>query len=99
MANQTEIPVIQHPDKTVVQLQQNTNKVFRNLNNQVTSLNILGEVKFSAITLSQWQQVAGNEWIIANGQGCDGTKYAAAFGLNTVPNVSVSGVNAFIKVN
>lgn len=34
-ANQTQIPIIQHDDPAVVQLQQNVNKVLRNLNNQV----------------------------------------------------------------
>jgi hypothetical protein len=39
MANQRQIPVIQHPDGNVTQLQQNTNKVLRNLSNQIDTLN------------------------------------------------------------
>jgi len=106
MANQRQIPVIQHPDSTVVQLQQNTNKVFRNVSNQVTEaqtsineMTIIGEIKLASLTLSQFQSVAGTNWIAANGQSSVGSKYASLTGNNTVPTISVSGANAYIRVN
>lgn len=37
--NQTQIPVIQTKDASIVQLQQNTNKVLRNLHNQINETN------------------------------------------------------------
>lgn len=103
--NQTSIPYIQsQPDLNATQ--QNVNKVFKNLNNKIFSLQqsndqlqILGEVKFSALTLSQFQDEAGSTWIAANGQSCVGTDYSILSGNKIVPNVSVAGVNAFIKVN
>lgn len=106
MANQVQVPVIQSPDSNVTQLQQNANKVLRNLNNQVvvlqgmvSEMEIIGEVKLAALTLDQFQSVAGLEWILANGQSSVGTEYAKLTGNNTVPTVTVAGTTAFIKVN
>ncbi len=106
MPNQTQIPVIQTPDGNMTQLQQNSNKVLRNLNNQITDLQeevgeliIIGEIKLSPLNLSQFQSQAGNDWILANGQSAVGTQYAQMFKTNTVPNITVMGTNAFIKVN
>lgn len=105
-ANQTQIPVIQTPDGNLTQIQQNSNKVLRNLNNQITNIQtdlnellIIGEIKFSPLSLVQFQAQAGNDWILANGQSAVGTQYAVMFKVTTVPNISVSGTNAFIKVN
>lgn len=106
MANQVQIPVIQTPDGNVTQLQQNSNKVLRNLNNQINVLQgqmdqteIIGEIKVASLTLSQFQSVAGTGWILANGQSSVGTKYAQLTGNNTVPTITVSGTTAFIRVN
>ena len=104
--NQTQIPVIQSADTTTTQLQQNSNKVLRNLNNQITSLTtsvnqlqILGEIKLSPLTLSQFQTEAGSTWIAANGQSCIGTDYSNLTKNNTVPTITITGTNAYIKVN
>lgn len=106
MSNQTQIPVIQTTDGNLTQLQQNTNKVLRNIYNQIVSANaaiystiIIGEIKFSPLTLAQFQSTAGDTWIVANGQSCVGSIYSSLYGVNTVPNISVTGTNAFIKVN
>lgn len=104
-ANQTQIPIIQTGDQNT-QIQQNTNKVLRNLNNQVTALQNftgmllgIGDVSFSALGLIQYQAIHGKTWILANGQSSVGTAYASFTGLLTVPTISVSGCNAYIKVN
>ncbi len=104
--NQRQIPVIQTPDNSVTQIQQNSNKVLRNLSNQVDDLNnsvnqtkIIGEVKFASLTLEQFQEIAGTNWILANGQSSVGTKYALLTGNNTVPTVTVTGTTTFIRVN
>lgn len=105
MANQTAIPYIQtEPDLN--QVQQNVNKVFRNMNNKVVALEdsverleIVGEVKLSTLTLAQFQQEAGSTWIESNGQSCVNTAYSKLTGNNLTPVVSVVGVNAYIKVN
>lgn len=106
MANQVQIPVIQSATADLVQAQQNANKVLRNINNQLVSVqqdlsrtDILGEIKFASLTLAQFQATASTDWILANGQSSVGTSYAAFTGNNTVPNISVSGCTAFIKVN
>lgn len=105
-ANQVQVPVIQTPDSNVTQLQQNSNKVLRNLNNQINVLQvdvdqmeIVGEIKFATLTLLQFQNVAGTDWILANGQSSVGTKYALLTGNKTVPTITVAGTTAFIKVN
>lgn len=104
--NQVQIPVIQSKDGDVTQLQQNTNKVLRNINNQITSvqasineMTILGEIKLASLSLTQFQIIAGTNWIAANGQSSVGTAYQALTLNQTVPNISVTGTNAFIKVN
>lgn len=106
MGNQRQIPVIQSQDMNVTLLQQNSNKVLRNLSNQIdsvqTSINqmtIIGEVKFASLTLEQFQSVAGSNWILANGQSSVGTKYALLTGNNTVPTVTLAGTTTFIRVN
>lgn len=105
-ANQTAVPVSQTQDKELVQVQQNINKVLRNLNNQIVQLQtnvnqlmILGEIKFSNLTLGEFQHLAGDDWIQANGQSAVGTLYSSTYGFNVVPNISLAGTNAFIKVN
>lgn len=104
--NQTQIPIIQTPDGNTTQIQQNSNKVLRNLNNQITSLQLdvnemilIGEIKFANLTLSQFQKTAGTDWILANGQSSVGTQYALLTGNKVVPNISVTGTTAFIRVN
>jgi hypothetical protein len=106
MANQVQIPVIQNQDGALTQLQQNTNKVLRNLNNQIvaaqisiTQMTILGEIKLASLTLLQFQAIAGTDWILANGQSSVGTAYETLTGNKTVPTITIAGSTAFIKVN
>lgn len=106
MANQTQIPVIQTSDATITQLQQNANKVLRNIYNQLEALEILvdqntriGDVQLSGLILSDFQSLAGDNWVEANGQSCVGTEYEFISGDSVVPTVSISGVTAYIKVN
>lgn len=107
MVNQVQIPILHHEDAVVTQIQQNTNKVLKNFSNQtvglqteVQSMIIIGEVKEAALTIDQFQSVAGIEWILCNGQSCVDTDYSRLTGNNVVPNISpVSGTNFFIRVN
>lgn len=106
MSNQVQIPSIKHDDDAVNQIQQNINKVLRNLNNQVVSNQsdiaqtiIIGEIKFASLTLAQFQMIAGPTWIEANGQSSVGTAYAIKTGNLNVPTVTLAGTVAFIKVN
>lgn len=106
MANQVQVPVIQTPDSNITQLQQNSNKVLRNLNNQINVLQsevdqteIVGEIKFASLTLAQFQLIAGTNWILSNGQSAVGTKYALLTGNKTVPTITITGATAFIRVN
>lgn len=105
-ANQVQVPVIQTDTKDLVQVQQNTNKVLRNINNQLVlvqtsliQLGVLGEIRLSPLTLAQFQELAGTNWIEANGQSSVGTEYASTYGINTVPNISITGATAYIRVN
>lgn len=104
--NQRQVPVIQTDNGDMTQFQQNTNKVMRNLSNQIDSLQtsinemtILGEIKLASLTLTQFQLIAGTQWIAANGQSSVGTAYANLTKNQTVPTIIVAGANAFIKVN
>lgn len=106
MSNQTSLPIIQTSDDSLTQIQQNVNKVLRNLYNQITAntdsitqSTIVGEIKLAALTLAQFQATAGTDWILANGQSSVGTAYALLTGNKTVPTITVSGTTAFIKVN
>src|SRR5258706_4178591 len=106
MSNQIQIPLIHCKDGNLTQTQTNTNKVVSNLNNQIVALQnsvnqltILGEIKLSPLTLAQVQNEAGNTLILANGQSVVDTEYAKLTGINVDPNITISGTNAFIKVN
>lgn len=105
-ANQCQIPVIQTSENNITQIQQNANKVLRNLNNQinvlqtdVSQMTILGEIKLASLTLTQFQAIAGINWILANGQSSVGTAYETLTGNKVVPNITVAGSTSFIKVN
>lgn len=104
--NQIQIPVIQTPNGEVTLLQQNANKVLRNINNQVVGLQTsvsqiqgLGDVILSPLTLAQFQTIHGSSWIVANGQSSVGTSYETLTNNKTVPTITVGGSTAFIKVN
>lgn len=105
-ANQTQIPSVKTEMDSLNQVQQNVNKVFRNVDNKVTNLTtsvdqleIIGEIKLSPLTLAQFQDQAGSAWIESNGQSSVGTSYAQLTGNKTVPSISISGTNSYIKVN
>jgi hypothetical protein len=98
--------VIQNGDNNLVQTQINANKVLRGLFNQIVDLNtfssqntIIGEIKFANLTIDQFQNIAGDDWILANGQACVGTSYSNLTGNNHVPTISLTGTTAFIRVN
>lgn len=102
--NQVSIPVIQ-TESDLTQVQQNVNKVLKNLYNQITDLEqlvlaseIVGEVKYANLTTDQFQDVAGTEWFLCDGQSCVGTEYSLLTGNNVVPTI-VGPPNAFIKVD
>lgn len=105
-ANQVQIPVIQIQDASLTQVQQNVNKVLRNINNQVVmqqslldQTNIVGEIKIANLTLAEFQSVASADWVLCDGASCVGTKYSLLTGNNVVPTLSLGSVNNFIKVN
>lgn len=105
-ANQTQIPVIQVPDPSLVQIQQNVNKIFVNFFNQlvgvknaVNAFQGVGDIGFSALGLAQYQAVHGKQWIQANGQSSVGTAFQALTTLLVVPNITLAGCNAYVKVN
>lgn len=106
MSNQVQIPAVQTENDSLNQVQQNINKVLRNLNNQIVSsqtsidqMTIVGEIKLASLTLAQFQSIAGTNWILANGQSSVGTQYALLTGNNTVPTISVTNAVAFIRIN
>lgn len=105
-ANQTQIPAVQTPDDALNQVQQNINKVLRNLNNQivsnttaVTQATIIGEIKLASLTLAQFQSMAGTNWVLANGQNVVGSAYSGLTGNTTAPTITVTNATAFLRIN
>lgn len=106
MANQVNIPVIQTQGSDLTQVQQNINKVLNNIYGQLVTLagNVsliqsVGDVLFSPLGLSQFQDSHGEDWVVANGQSSVGTTYQSITGNNVVPTITLSGATAYIKVN
>ena len=104
--NQTQVPVIQTSNGDMTQFQQNTNKVLRNLNNSIVDIQtfqtqntIIGEIKIANLIQTMFQAVAGDTWLLCNGQSCVDTAYSKLTGLNVVPTLTVGGFNTFIRVN
>lgn len=105
--NQTQIPVIQSSDASdLTQIQQNTNKVLRNIYNQLTTIQIqadeaeiIGEIKVANISVSTFQSMAGTNWVLCDGASCVGSSYSQLTGNNNVPNVSIGSFNSFIRIN
>lgn len=105
-ANQRQIPVIQTSNGDITQIQQNTNKVLRNISDQADQLqiqldetDIIGEIKIANLSEAIFQGIAGDAWLICNGQSCVDTAYSKLTGLNVVPTLVVGGINTFIKVD
>lgn len=105
-ANQRQIPVIQTQDGHVTQLQQNANKVLRNLSNNIVELQtdinqftIIGEVKIASLSVEQFQSIAGSNWLLCNGQSCVDSDYSRLTGNNVVPTISLGGLNNFIRID
>jgi hypothetical protein len=110
MSNQVQIPVLQDPNGQTVQLQLNVNKVFRNLNNQLNSvqtsldeMTVIGEIKTANLSLAQFQAVTGINWVLCDGSSCVATAYSKLTGNNTVPTITspfgISTINAFIRIS
>lgn len=102
----TQIAVIQSKDGDLVQTQVNVNTIFRGIADRIMKFqdafsqqDIIGEVKFANISLNQFQAIAGADWVLANGQPCVGSAYAGLTKNNNVPTISITGANAFIRVN
>lgn len=89
--NQTQIPVIIHPDPAVVQLQQNVNKVLRSLNSSLSNLSstpYLPEVKMAFCTETQFQASYGTNWILCDGRNVAGSSYSSFPGnTNFIPDM------------
>ena len=98
MSDQVQIAIFKSDNNDINQIQQNVNKVLRNLSQRIET-DKLGDVRFSTLNLSQFLAAHGQGWIAANGQNCQDTAYGALFVQKTVPNIVVAGTNAYIKVN
>ena len=105
-ANQVQIPSVTTQNDALNQVQQNINKVLRNINNQIVSVQsfvnentIIGEVKIANLSVTQFQAITGSNWVLCNGQSCIGSSYAQMTGQNTVPTISVGSLNNFIRIN
>jgi hypothetical protein len=89
--NQTQIPVLIHPDPVVTQLQQNVNRVLRNIASNSSSTptpsTAIGEVKSAFLTESQFQSQMGTNWVLCDGRSVTGSAFAALFGSSTLPDM------------
>jgi hypothetical protein len=52
----------------------------------VNSFLPVGSIIHSMLTVSQFQAISGNSWVLANGQSCSGSTYSSVTGASAVPD-------------
>lgn len=62
-------------------------------------MTIVGEIKIANLNEEMFQSISGDNWFLNNGQACVDTTYSRLTGNNTVPTLTVGGINTFIRVN
>ena len=98
--NTVSFSKVQTPDRTINQLQNNILTTFNQVGNDVNTLVLIGEIKYSPLTLAQVQQQLGASWVACNGATAVGSTYQQLTGALTVPNLTpVSGISAYIRIN
>ncbi len=91
---------VQTPDRTINQLQNNVLSTLNQIGNDVNTLLLIGEVKYSTLSLSQVQQQLGDSWVACNGASAVGSTYQQITGFKTVPTIAtVSGLAAYIRIS
>jgi len=98
--NTISLAKVQTADRTMNQLQDNIGNTLTQVGSSVNQLTIIGEIKSAALTLSQFQQQSGKNWVACDGSSALGTQYNKITNALTVPNIaSVGSQNYFIRVN
>ena len=93
-------PTIQTTNQETNRIQNNTNTALASLAQQVSQVTLIGEIKYSTLTLDQVQRQLGNSWVAANGATCSNTTYNQITGFTKLPNIpTASGISAFIRIN
>ena len=61
----------------------------------------IGDIQLSALSLSQFQDLRGPGWVLANGQSASGSQYQKITGKGTVPNQvsAFTGISPYIRIN
>jgi hypothetical protein len=99
--NTVTFPKIQVTDQNLNRIQNNIANTFNDVGNDINLISIVGEVKFSPLTLSQFQQQAGIVWVKADGiTSVVNTQYNKLTNALVAPNVTApAGTNAYIRIN
>lgn len=100
MSQVVAFPKVQTQSREVNQLQNNAIAAVQQVSSSIKKVSIIGEIKYSTLSLTQFQQQVGSDWVACNGASCVGSDYNILTGLLAVPNIAaVDGVNAFIRTN
>jgi len=100
MAISVALPIVQTTDRNVNQLQTNINQAIQQVANAVYLVTIIGEIKLSPLTLAQFQEQSGPQWVLCNGQTCTGSTYSSLTNNQKVPNISdLNGSHYYIRIN
>jgi hypothetical protein len=92
---------IQTSNQELNRIQTNLGNTFSSVSNLFSQVSVIGEVKFSPLSLEQFQQQVGPSWVSA-----DGVTSVLRTTYNTLTNALVAplvtapiGTNAYIRVN
>ena len=97
----TVFPKIQTSNQELNRIQNNTANTVNSVTNQISQISVIGEVKFSPLTLTQFQQQAGVGWVAADGTtSVINSAYNKLTNALVAPHVTApSGSNAFLRIN
>lgn len=100
MAIAVALPIVQTTDRNVNQLQTNVNQAIQQVANAVFLVTIIGEVKLSPLTLAEFQNQTGKQWVLCDGSNVNGSTYTMLTNNQKVPNISkLAGCSYYIRIN
>ncbi len=96
-----DFAAIQTDDQKLNRIQTNLSNAFRDVGNFVSQTSLIGEVKFSPLSLAQFQQQVGSGWVNADGvTGVLRSSYNKLTNALVAPMVTAPlGTNAYIRIN
>lgn len=100
MSTPVTLPKVQTQDRNINQLQNNVTNSLQSIGNKLNKVTIIGEIKLSPLTASQFQAQAGKGWITCDGSSIVGSELNQITGALVAPTIADLGSSHYyIRIN